>query len=163
MNEPRLLGSVDRSAATVTLQRTLPASPGEVWAALTDPIRLATWLGPLTDGAPGPDQSFILQMSGDESASCRVITWQPEHELRLVWHYTGEGPSEVTFRLDGDGDGTRLTLVHTKLAVDPVQYGAGWHVHLDQLLAHLTGVPPHADFMAVYRALEPRYAAVAVP
>lgn len=163
MTEPELLGSVDRSAGTVRLERTFAAPPAEVWSALTDPSRLADWLGPLAGGLPGPDQVFVLQLSADESAACRVITWDPESELRLVWDYTGEGPSEVAFMLDGDGDRTNLTLIHTKLSVDPVQYGAGWHVGLDQLAAHLTGAAPHADFMAAYRDLEPRYADAALP
>ena len=161
MNEPPVLGSVDRSAASVTLERNLPASPAEVWTALTDPTRLAAWLGPVANGAPGPDQSFVLAMSADEAAACQVITWDPEHELRLVWDYTGEGPSELVLLLDGDRDRTHLTLIHTKLPVDPVQYGAGWHVHLDQLVAHLTGSNPHGDFMAAYHAIEPRYEAIA--
>lgn len=35
-----LLGTVDRTAGAVHLQRTLPAPVHEVWDALTDPARL---------------------------------------------------------------------------------------------------------------------------
>lgn len=49
-----LLGTVDRAASAVRLERALPAHPPQVWAALTDPARLHAWLAPVQEGAPGP-------------------------------------------------------------------------------------------------------------
>ncbi|MGH3976587.1 MAG: SRPBCC domain-containing protein [Pseudonocardiaceae bacterium] len=102
-----------------------------------------------------------------ETATCTVTIWNPPHELRVVWDYTGEGPSELSFRLAEVEGQTRITLAHTRSPADPVQYGAGWHVHLDSLANHVSGGDRTAngcddeDFLAAYRALEPRYAAVA--
>ncbi len=61
---------------------------------------------------------------------------------------------------------TGAVLEHTRIPRDPVQDGAGWHVHLDHLAAHLNGTDGAADgcdddFLAAYRVLEPRYAAAA--
>ena len=162
-----LLGSVDRAAGAVRLERTLPAPPAVVWQALTDPARLNAWLAPVQDGAPGPGCSFVLRMNEAETATCTVTTWDPPRELRLVWDYTDEGRSEVCFRLADLGGRTRIVLEHTRIPADAVQYGAGWHVHLDSLAALLTGARGRAegcddaDFLAAYRALEPRYAAAA--
>ena len=82
-----------------------------------------------------------------------------------MWDYTDEGPSELSLQLSELGAGqTRLILEHTRIAADAVQYGAGWHVHLDHLCAYLTGgysTTGGCDdegFLAAYRALEPRYA-----
>lgn len=168
MTEPPLLGTVHRSAGAVRLERTLPASMTAVWDALTDPARLHAWLAPVERGAPS-DGHFVLRMNPNETASCTVTTWDPPRELVVFWDYTDEGASELRLRLSDAGvDGhTRLTVEHTKIAVDPVKYGAGWHVHLDRLAAHLSGVPGSADgcedeaFLAAYEALEPRYAAAA--
>jgi uncharacterized protein YndB with AHSA1/START domain len=161
MTERPLLGTVDRSSGTVRLARDLPASRSEVWAALTEPGRLAEWLCAQIEGTPAEGATFVLQMDTDEQARCTVTTWRPDHELGLEWDYTGEGVSSVRFQLDDGPDRTtRLTLVHDRLAVDPVQYGAGWHVYLDRLDHWLTG-QELGDFTADYQALEPRYAAAA--
>lgn len=163
MNPP-LLGTVDRTAGAVHLERTLPAPVSDVWAALTDPARLGVWLGEVLEGRPGPDATFVLRMDGEERAVCTVRTWQPPHELVLTWDYTGEGPSQLRIALTAAGAGTHLVLEHERLAVDPVQYGAGWHVHLDHLAAHLgedAGDLRGAAFQAAYRRLHRRYAEVA--
>lgn len=167
MNRP-LLGTVDRDAGTVHLERVLSAPPDEVWDALTDPARLRAWLGKVTDGRPGPDARFVLRMDDQETATCTVTTWDPPRELGLTWDYTGEGPSVLRIGLTELGGGTRLTLAHERIAVDPVQYGAGWHAHLDALEGLLTGEAAFedgcegADFAGAFDDLAPRYAAAAV-
>ena len=73
----------------------------------------------------------------------------------------------MSFRLAAQDGGTQLVLEHVRIPADAVQYGAGWHVHLDCLAAHLSGAGQRvdgcgdADFLAAYQALEPRYAAAA--
>ncbi|MDF2979591.1 MAG: Activator of Hsp90 ATPase 1 family protein [Actinomycetospora sp.] len=165
MTTTDLLGAVDRAGGTVCLERRLAAPPARVWAALTDPARLGDWLAPVESGAPGPGGAFVLRMNPDEVATCTVTGWDPPHELRLTWDYTGEPASELVLRLVPDGAHTLLRLDHTRLGVDVVQYGAGWHVHLDNLAVHLDGRAVRAEgcdgaaFLAAYEALAPRYAA----
>jgi uncharacterized protein YndB with AHSA1/START domain len=167
MSIPKLLGSVDLATGAVRLERTLPVPPDQVWGALTDPDRLNAWLGPVVEGTPGPGHTFVLRMSASETATCTVTTWAPPNELCLTWDYTGEGPSELRFRLSESDGRTSMRVEHTRIPVDAVQYGAGWHVHLDQLAAHLSaegrapGGPDEHEFMAAYRLLEPHYAAAA--
>lgn len=162
-----LLGTIDRTTGTVHLERVLPAAPHEVWEALTDPERLGAWLAPVRHGVPGPGATFVLAMNETEAATCTVTAWDPPHRLGIRWDYTGEGLSELALALSAEGGQTRLVLRHSRIPADPVQYGAGWHVHLDHLAAHLEGeevtVAGCTDtvFQAAYRAVEPRYAAVA--
>jgi uncharacterized protein YndB with AHSA1/START domain len=135
--------------------------PERVWVALTDPRELTSWLGPVTEGAPGPDASFVLAMDVEEVARCTVTAWRPPYELRMVWDYTGEGPSELAFLLEPTGDGTLVVVEHHRIAVDPIQYGAGWHAYLEALSDHLDGqvrFPDGASFMAAFRDLERAYA-----
>jgi uncharacterized protein YndB with AHSA1/START domain len=167
VNRPPL-GTVDRDTGTVYLERVLSAPPDEVWDAITDPTRLRAWLGQVIEGHPGRDARFVLRMDDDETATCTVTTWDPPRGLELTWDYTGEGPSVLRLGLVDLGGATRLTLVHERIAVDPVQYGAGWHAHLDALDGHLVGAAAFedgcegADFAAAFGDLLPRYAAVAV-
>jgi uncharacterized protein YndB with AHSA1/START domain len=167
MTTSPLLGTVDRAAGAVHLERTLPAPVHQVWDALTDPTRLHAWLAPVRQGRPGPGGTFVLQMNDRETATCTVTTWDPPHQLVMVWDYTGEGRSQLSLRLSELDGRTRIALAHTRIPADPVQYGAGWHVHLDSLAAHLTGAERTAggcdeeDFLAAYHTLAPRYAAAA--
>jgi uncharacterized protein YndB with AHSA1/START domain len=160
-----LLGAVDRAAGTVHLERRLAAPAERVWAALTDPARLGAWLAPVESGAPGPGGAFVLRTNPDEVATCTVTGWDPPHELRLTWDYTGEPASELVLRLVPDGAHTLLRLDHTRLDVDVVQYGAGWHVHLGNLAVHLDGRDVRSEgcegeaFLAAFEELAPRYAA----
>lgn len=160
-----LLGAVDSAAGTVHLERRLAAPVERVWDALTDPARLGDWLAPVESGAPGPDGHFVLRMNADETARCTVVAWDPPRGMCVTWDYTGEPVSELALRLEPDGDGTLLRLDHTRIAVDVVQYGAGWHVHLDNLEVHLAGGNARAEgcsgatFLAAWEALAPRYAA----
>ena len=85
-HETPLLGTVDRAAGAVRLERTLPAAPTQVWAALTDPARLHAWLAPVRDGAPGPGSRFVLRMNDRETSTCTVTTWHPPRVLRLTWY-----------------------------------------------------------------------------
>jgi uncharacterized protein YndB with AHSA1/START domain len=158
---------VDTAAGAVRLERTLPAPRDQVWEALTDPARLHAWLAPVQEGRPGPGRTFVLRMNESDTATCTVTDWNPPHELGLLWDYTGEGPSELRLRLADLGGQTRLTLSHTRVLATAVRYGAGWHIHLDNLAAHLADAERTAsgcagdEFMAAYLALEPRYAAAA--
>ena len=84
----------------------------------------------------------------------------------MMWDYTDEGPSELSLQLSELGAGqTRLILEHTRIAADAVQYGAGWHVHLDNLAVHLDGRDVRSEgcegdaFLAAWEELAPRYAA----
>lgn len=160
------LGTVNRTDGRVHLERLLPASIAEVWDAVTDPARLQAWLAPVEAGAPATGR-FVLRMNDTETATCTVTGWEPPRLLRLTWDYTGEGPSELRLELSEAGSATRLCLTHERIPVDPIQYGAGWHVHLDRLLGHLGGTEGAAsgcagdDFMSAYRAIEPHYAAAA--
>lgn len=102
MTTPPLLGTVHRSRGAVHLERTMPAPPARVWAALTDPVGLHAWLAPVVDGAPGSGATFVLRMNERETATCTVTLWQPPSELRLVWDYTGEAVSRLARTLAHD-------------------------------------------------------------
>jgi uncharacterized protein YndB with AHSA1/START domain len=145
----------------VHLERTLPAGIEVVWAAWTDPERMAGWLAPV-DGVPGSGARFVLAMDADETATCTVTRWEPPRLLELTWDYTGEGPSRLRLELlELDGGGTRLVLDHDQLTDhDVADYGAGWHVELELLHAYLEGAAK-PDFARRYGELKPLYDAAA--
>jgi len=75
---------------------------------------------------------------GEESRmASRVLAFDPPHSLLISW---GEN-SEVRFELTRDGDEVVLTVTHRRLPDrgTTLMVGAGWHIHLDLLVAGLTG------------------------
>ena len=70
----------------------------------------------------------------------RVIQVDPPHSLTIAW---GNG-GEVSFELEPKGQQVLLTLIHRRLSdrSATLMFGAGWHMHLDILLARATGQEP---------------------
>jgi uncharacterized protein YndB with AHSA1/START domain len=105
----------------VQRQLLLPASRSEVWTALTDPERVGEWFGAEVEWElrPGGPARF----SGDDGSRREgvVEAVSDAAELRFVWWPTdgeAEPPSEVTYTLEDDDDGTRLTVTELPLDLD---------------------------------------------
>ncbi|HYQ75818.1 SRPBCC family protein [Cellulomonas sp.] len=151
--------------ASVTFRRRYPTDAADLWAAVTTPERLARWLGPV-HGDLAPGGTYELRMGADEPGSDQnatgvVRSCDPPRSFAVEWCFPGERPSEVEVRVEPDGAGAVLVLVHTRLEdAQAVGYGAGWHTSLDQLADHLAGAAVR-DWDARFAALLPAYRALA--
>jgi len=155
--------SAEGETRTLRFERTLDSEPEEVWAALTEPEQLGSWLA-RAEVEPGPEGSITLDFGDGGIERCRIETWDPPRVLAYQWNFVGEGPSRVRFELATSDAGTILRLEHTLLdAASAPGYGAGWHAHLDQLAGHLDGVPASWDerFQAVLETYREAAATVA--
>lgn len=157
---------------TVQITRRLPGPIERVWAYLTDADKRRQWLagGPMelrsggditltfhnseltgNDGTPPPKyEAHGCQMEMNAS----VLDCEPPHRLRHTWG----GDSEVCFTLAADGDEVVLEVTHTRIASRDMMLSvsAGWHTHLDILVARLTDTPP-PGFWPRHTALEAAY------
>ena len=80
----------------------LDAPPEKVWRALATPELRDAWLGE------------------PEAGPAEIVRADPGSRLDLAWP-TREGDSLVSFEIeDGEGGGTRLTIVHRALATNVV-------------------------------------------
>jgi uncharacterized protein YndB with AHSA1/START domain len=80
----------------------LDAPPEKVWRALATPELREAWLGE------------------PEAGPAEILRADPGSRLDLTWP-TREGDSLVSFEIeDGEGGGTRLTIVHRALAPNVV-------------------------------------------
>ena len=90
----------------------LDATPDDAWQLLTDPTELAGWLVEPVDLALMPGRGGRLVVDGDER---RVVvdTVDEARLLRFTWWSDADpaAASTVTFTLDADEDGSRLTVV----------------------------------------------------
>lgn len=138
--------------ATLRIQRLLPGPVERVWAYLTDGDLRRQWLAAgememkpgtrfelvwrndeLTD-PPGPRPADLPALHRMES---RIIALDPPRSLVFAW----QGGGDVSFELEPRGKDVLLTVTHRRLSGRPgmLMVGAGWHMHLDLLVARMTG------------------------
>ena len=83
-----------------------------------------------------------------------ITEWNPPHRLGITW---GES-SAVTFELVPQGKDVLLTLIHARLPdrASLLNVSAGWHAHLDLLVAR-TGNKKGFPFWDAWRRLKTEY------
>ena len=162
-------------AGSVRFERLLPAPVERVWDYLTDSELRRKWfaegemelrpggsltlvfrngeLSPVDEEVPGKFRKY----EGFESRG-EVVRAEPPRLLVFNWFEESGPPTEVSWELVPDGERTRLTLTHRRLAnrAAMVDVSGGWHLHLDVLEDVLGGRTPR-PFWARQAALEEQY------
>jgi len=130
----------------------IPQPREQVWQAITESATLAEWMFP-NDFQPRVGHHFTFRVPGNPkmkfdglTVRCEVLECDPPS--RLVFSWSAGGPVEntrVTFRLEPDGDGTRiffdhsgfdLSQPHGNQALRGAEYG--WAKMLNHLAAVVT-------------------------
>ena len=141
--------------ATLKIQRLLPGPIERIWAYLTDSDLRRKWLASgemqMKAGAPfelvwrnneltDPPGERPPGFSGEHRMNSRIVEVDPPHKLTFTWGESGE----VTFELAQAGERVLLTVIHRRLPDRnmTLMVGAGWHMHLDILVARATSTEP---------------------
>ncbi len=149
----------------VVLTRSFRAPVADVWAAVTEPERLARWIGTWS-GDPATGQvEFRMLFEGEQPPETFTIdASEPPHRLRITTSMTTE-EGEESWRLELDlaeSDGT-TTLTFAQDVPDPAMadgVGPGWEYYLDRMVAAETGGDPGTVvFDDYYPGLRPHYRA----
>jgi uncharacterized protein YndB with AHSA1/START domain len=135
---------------TRTIQRELhfPQAREQVWQAITDRTTLAEWMYP-NDFEPRVGHRFTFQVPPNPKVgfeglvvNCEVLECDPPHRLAFSWSAADLVDTTVSFRLELDGDGTRLYFEHAGFEItqafgEQAFHGAeyGWAKMLKQLTA----------------------------
>jgi len=100
-------------------ERVYAHPPHRVWAALTQPRIIASWLMPTEGFEPVAGTRFRFRTRPapgfDGIVHCTVVEAIPERRLVYTWA-SGKGvarPTTVSWTLEPVGDGTRLMLEHS--------------------------------------------------
>ncbi|MBP9854482.1 MAG: SRPBCC domain-containing protein [Candidatus Omnitrophica bacterium] len=107
----------------VTIERTLDATPAQVWSAITNKDEMKQWYFNLKEfkSKVGFKFSFDVEHKGMKYLHrCQVTKVIAEKKLCYTWRYEGHpGVSLVTWELFDEGHQTRLKLTHTGLNTFP--------------------------------------------
>jgi uncharacterized protein YndB with AHSA1/START domain len=148
----RVLGrlAVADGAGVVRIEDRYDTDINDLWAAVTEPDRVARWYGKV-DGDLRLGGAFTLYVaSADLHSTGRIDVCEPPRSLRVTTRETdesaqrGNGPSpfETTIEatLNPDGAQTILTIEVRGVPLDKIEYfGTGWQIHAENLAAYLTG------------------------
>jgi uncharacterized protein YndB with AHSA1/START domain len=143
--------------ATLKIQRLLPGPIERIWAYLTESELRRQWLAAgkmeMQVGAPvelvwrndeltDPPGQRPPGFSDEHRMQCRITELDPPHKLAITWGSTGG----VAFELEPKGNEVMLTVIHRRLPdrATMLMVGAGWHMHLDILVARATAKEPES-------------------
>jgi uncharacterized protein YndB with AHSA1/START domain len=138
--EPTGRITTDDGRLVLIITREFRAPIEDVWAAVTEPERLARWIGTFT-GDPASGQ-VMFTMHAEEGATPEVMEIRecdPPRVLKVTAH-AGEAHWQLELLLEEDDGVTVLTFAQP--GIDPggaESIGPGWEYYLDRLVAAETG------------------------
>jgi uncharacterized protein YndB with AHSA1/START domain len=137
-----LLGTLraDGDRGVLRIEDRFDSSIEDVWDALTEPARLAKWIGKVEgDFHVGGLYRRSFFGSGSEGTG-RIEACQPPRRL-IVRHFSESADEHlIEVTLMGDGDETTVVVEASELPKEKLfAYGAGIQIHVEDLGAHLAG------------------------
>jgi uncharacterized protein YndB with AHSA1/START domain len=137
----RIVGTLrpEHGKGVVRMEGRYDTDVDDMWSALTDPERLARWIG---------DVSGDLHVGGEFSARFtstwegvgRVDVCERPHRLSVTMSPGTAEETVIEAQLHGDGEATMLIIEERGLPLDSyADHGAGWQAHVEDLDTYLDG------------------------
>jgi uncharacterized protein YndB with AHSA1/START domain len=140
---------------TLKMQRLLPGPIERIWSWLVESDKRRKWLAAgemeLKVGAPfefvwrndeltNPPGTRPDGFSAEHKMQSRITELDPPRRIAFTW----DGSGDVSIALAEQGGDVLLTLIHRRLPNRKTMLGvsAGWHAHLDLLVARMRGEEP---------------------
>jgi len=151
----------DDGRQRLEFRRSWPDPIDDVWAALTEPERLARWIGAYegTRGTGGTGTFFMTQEEGEHSGSpMSIVECDPPRRLVVQWAQQGTFAWRIDLDLWVEGGRTQLRFVQLFPAdTDVADMAMGWHWYLDKFAAELGGPPAPTDWNSFTAEVGPAY------
>jgi uncharacterized protein YndB with AHSA1/START domain len=139
-----------KEPVSLTVRRTIAATPERLFDAWTKPEHLIRWWGPA--GVTCPAVEVDLRVGGTYRIANRftsgdIVYITGEFQVidrprKLVYTWSmGEGEAEVvTVLFDARGAETEVSVIHERIADQKTLEGheAGWHGCLDELVSYMS-------------------------
>ncbi len=155
----RTLGTLRAADGTgiVRLEDRFATDLDDLWSALTDPRRLARWLGEVEGDLRVGGEFRARYFASGWEGTCRVDLCEPPNRLRILTTSPDEPNGVVDAMLTADGDHTILVIEDRGLPLEQIAaYGAGDQIHVEDLAAYLAG-RERCDARARWQELQPAY------
>jgi uncharacterized protein YndB with AHSA1/START domain len=160
-----VVGTMRSSASTgtgaVRMEDRYDTDIDDLWSALTEPQRLARWIGDF-EGELRLGGEFRARFTSSWEGPGRVDVCEPPRRLLVTMEPGAEDETVIEAELVADGAQTRLVIEERGLPVDALPaHGAGWQAHVEDLAAHLAG-RERGDWRTRWAELSPTYREQAV-
>ncbi len=140
----------------VRFERHYPRPPETVWAALTQPERLADWMGQ-SRVEPRVGGRIEMMIGHARPMHGTILQWEPPRVLAFTWSNEDSPDAVVRYELSADGGGTRLVFTHQRMPHESCALMLpGWHFLLNALGGALAGMPLVKE-APTWLALQGRY------
>jgi uncharacterized protein YndB with AHSA1/START domain len=142
-------------------RRSWPDPIEDVWAALTEPERLARWIG-VYDGErrPGGTGTFAMTHEEGEHAGepTTILECDPPRRLVIEWVQQDTDAWRIDLDLWAEDGRTVLRFVQVFAAdADITDFAMGWHWYLEKLGAEVGGRPQPESWDAFLAEVGPAY------
>jgi len=118
----------------------LPATPGEIYMALTNPLTIELWTGEEAVMSTEPGSEFSMW---DGSIVGKNLEFEEGKKIVQQWYFDGQPEASiVTIKLHPDKKGTSVELRHTNIPdADYDSFTEGWNDSYFGPLADFFDVP----------------------
>jgi uncharacterized protein YndB with AHSA1/START domain len=130
----------------------IEAPPATIFAFLTDPDKMIRWMGVSHELDPKPGGTYRVDVMKGHVTLGEFQEVSPNDRLVYSFGWEGEetsvppGSSVVTFVLSPEGNGTKVSLVHSGLPVAALEgHKRGWLHYGDRLCKAAAGIDPGPD------------------
>jgi len=145
--------TADGNRATVRVEDVYDTDIADLWSAVTSPERLARWIA-VVEGDTVVGGAISARFTSHWEGTGVIEECSEPHRLRVRWD---EPAAVMTATLTVDGDRTRLVIIDEGIPTPEVtDHTAGWHAHLEDLEALLSGREP-GDWESRWAELSPVY------
>jgi activator of HSP90 ATPase len=94
----------------------IPATPEEIYTAITNPITIELWTGEVAEMSTEPGTEFSMW---DGSIVGKNIEFELNKKVVQQWYFEGQSDNSiVTIKLHADKQGTSAELRHTNIPDD---------------------------------------------
>ena len=104
---------------------TIPATPEEIYLALTNPVTIQLWTGEPAEMSTEAGSEFSMW---DGSIVGKNLEFEPDKKIVQQWYFDGQPElSIVTIKLHPDKKGTSVELRHTNIPDEEYDgFAEGW-------------------------------------
>ena len=97
---------------SIVREITLPVSPEEAWAAITEPGELEAWFAEEVETLdPVPGGEVAVRFAGEGTR--RAVVEEVEEGRRFAFRWSDAGATRVEFTLEEVDEGTRLVVIES--------------------------------------------------